>query len=177
MDTTDTLTATAADDDALALLDDDDDQQQLAAIDDDEDDDPGGSGPHYPFEPLHRVIAARLGLPYCPGVKNCPGCSQQIHAGPAAAARYLGKSTTAPYRWNERGGIPEATADALALSIGLHPMLIPGWDTIVLDAVAAAAECGDCEPLDRDDPWLAQGELFPGWDGAGPPIDQLLRTA
>lgn len=125
----------------------------------------------YPFEPLHRLVAVRVGLPYCPGYRVdpatqahvvCGDCAQKIHCGPAAAARYLGVSTSAPQRWREEGGIPEPTADMIVLGIKLHPVLIDGWRDLWLGSVQQSADRGECEPLDRDDPWLLQTELFPG---------------
>ena len=115
----------------------------------------------YPWEPLHRKVADRLGLPYCPGTEGCPGCSSGFHAGPAAVARFLGVSTTAPLRWRDGGGIPERTADVVVMRVGWHPTEVPGWEAVIHQQIAADAAEGNCAPLDRDDDWIAQAELFP----------------
>lgn len=101
----------------------------------------------FPYEPLARLGAAAIGLPYCEGRRNCTGCGQGDHAGPAAIARWLGVSDSATLRWIGPG-IPERTADRVCAHVGLHPNEVPGWDWY-----------GDID-VTFDDDWIAQGDLL-----------------
>lgn len=95
----------------------------------------------FPYEPLARIVAVRMGLVYCPGRKGCPGCAAGgDHAGPPAVGRYLGFHESAPRRW-VTAGIPEESAERAAHELGLDPALVPGWDWY-----------GE---VDLDDEWLA----------------------
>jgi len=84
-----------------------------------------GSQPaRYPYEPLARHVATRIGLPYCPNPVGCSDCTAGVHAAPRLIADYLGVTNDRIRAWRAVGGVPELAADRVLIAVDSHPALV-----------------------------------------------------
>lgn len=73
--------------------------------------------PRFPYEPLERLVVSRIDLPHGRAHGTADGWTD------ANVADYLGVDRVQIRRWR-RAGLPERSADRVAVAIGEHPALI-----------------------------------------------------
>jgi len=86
--------------------------------------------PRYPLEPLAALCRAR----HHPA-NETHNTDTMTSIGIVIAV--TGTDAAVVHRWNRRGGIPEVSADRVAVALGLHPINIwPNWGQRVEPEVA-----------------------------------------